>query len=485
MNSTKSKIPATAIYEFINRLDKANIPMHALILMHQGKLDYEGYYAPYQKNMLHRMFSICKSLNALAIGLLEADGMLTLDDKIVDYFPDKVPVNVHPYITEMTIRDMLMMRSCHASTTYKYDRNLEWVESFFTVAPTHRPGKVFRYDTSASHVLCTLVQRLSGQNMLDFLKDRVLRKIGWSRESYVLLNEFGDLQGGSGLMCTPMDLALLGQLLLQHGSWEGEQLLPRDFVDIATSNLTSTAMTGPITGELPGYGYQIWRGERNNFILYGLGGQFVICMPDYDLVCVTCADTQGMSGSNRVIFDSFYETILNALDSEKSDGSPICLTNGGYTSAKCLQDITQNLHLKSVCERFQVLPSEKTCQSQINGRIFNFEKNTYDFTKFQLCFDDNKQGKLFYDYNGQHCELSFGLLQCIGSRFPVYDMYCGTSGGWIGPDTFLIHCQLLDTSVGTVWFEICFGESDVSVFMRKVEETLFKEYTDTLYGTCR
>ena len=320
--------------------------------------------------------------------------------------------------------------------------------------------------------------------MLDFLKDRVLRKIGWSEESYVLLNQFGDLQGGSGLMCTPMDLALLGQLLLQHGCWDGEQLLPRDFVDIATSNLTSTAMTGPSTGELPGYGYQIWYGEKNNFVLYGMGGQFAICMPDYDLVCVTCADTQGIGGANRLIFDSLYETILPALDMVKAGTYPMSLVEGGYTSAQRLQDMTQNLHQKTVSERFSVLSPENTCQEQINGMIFNLEKNINNFTNVQLSFDTVNQGKLAYDYAGQHCVLPFGLSQCIGSTFPVYNMYCCTSGGWVSPDTFLIHCQLLDTSVGTVQFELCFSDNNVSVFLKKLEETLFIEYTGALYGTC-
>lgn len=484
MNMLKSGIPAEAVCEFINRLEKAGVPMHALLLMRHGELVFEGYYAPYKKNMLHRMFSICKSLNALAIGLLEADGKLSLEDKIVKYFPDKVPADVHPFIAEMTIRDMLMMRTCHASTTYKHNWNFEWVESFFTVTPTHRPGKVFRYDTSAAHVLCTLVQRLTGQNMLDFLKDRVLRKIGWSEKSYVLLNQFGDLQGGSGLMCTPMDLALLGQLLLQHGNWQGEQLLPAAFVDMAISNLTSTAMTGPSTGELPGYGYQIWCGSRNDFVLYGMGGQFAICLPDYDLVCVTCADTQGFGGGNRMIFDSLYDTILPAIDMVSAGTYPMPLMEGGYTAVERLSDMQNSLHLKALCERIPALKSAETCQTQINGRQYHLEENTYGFTNFKLEIDDETRlGTLSYTYNEHQCTLNFGLSQCIAGTFPVYNMFCCTSGAWIGANTFLISCQLLDTSVGTVQFELSFSEDNICIFTKKIEETLFTEYTVPLFGT--
>ncbi len=477
-------IPEEALCEFLDRMNKTNIPLHALLIMRHGKLVLESYYAPYDPHMLHRMFSICKSLNALAIGLLEADGKLSLDDFIVDYFPDKLPKQVHPYIAQMTIRDMLMMRTCHAATTYKYDLDYEWVKSFFTVEPTHQPGKFFRYDTSASHVLCALVERVSGQKMLDFLIERVLNKIGWSQEAYVLPNQFGDLQGGSGLMCTPKDLLLLGQLLLQHGEWQGEQLLPRDFVDTATSNLSPTFMTGPIPSEMQGYGYQIWRGERNNFVLYGMGGQLVICMPDYDMVVVTCADTQGIGGGNQLIYQHLYDTLLPAMDAFALGAYPMTLQEGGYTAYDRLQDKLSSLHIKAVCEEITVLPATQTCQKAIHQQVYHLAANEQGFETICLSFEEeNRTGLLQYSLNGELCELAFGLEKCLLGNFPVYHMKHCSSGGWLTPNLFFLKCYLLDTSLGSIRFEFSFGEQDISVSMRKVEETLFNEYDGFLYGT--
>lgn len=159
--------------------------MHSFLLMRHDTLIAEGYYAPYQKDTLHRMFSISKSFTSIAIGLLEAEGKLSLDDPIVSYFPDKIPANVHPWIAAMTIRDMLMMRTCHAATTYKVDMKSDWVESFFTVPPTHPAGKLFHYDTSSAHTLSALVERLSGMPMLDYLKEK-LSVLEFSDESYML-----------------------------------------------------------------------------------------------------------------------------------------------------------------------------------------------------------------------------------------------------------------------------------------------------------
>lgn len=473
-----------ALCELLKRLTNANIPLHALLISRHGKLIMEGYFAPYEKNTLHRMFSVCKTLNALAIGLLEAEGKLSLADRIIDYFPDKVPETIHPFIQSMTIRDLLMMRTCHSSTTYKYDTEAEWVESFFTAHPTHKPGTVFRYDTSSAHVLCCLVQRLSGQTMLDYLKDRVLRKIGWSEESYVLLNSFGDLQGGSGLMCTPMDLLLLGQLLLQNGKWNKEQLLPKNFVKTAISHLSATTMTGPSTHELPGYGYQIWRGEQDNFVLYGLGGQFVICFPRYQLVCVTNADTQNMAGIHRVLFDCIYDTLLPAIDLFEQGKYPMPLMEGGYTAYDRLQDYLKSLHIKAVCEETHCLHPQDTCQADIINNTYSFSKNEWNYKDICLSFDEtNESGCLTYTYQNHFCQLYFGTKQCQKGIFPVYNMVYYGSGGWISPNTFFIKCHLADTSVGSIRIELCFTDRDIHVFLHKVEETMFQEYLGELYGS--
>ena len=247
-------IPADSIHRFLDRLETYQVPMHSILLLRHDKLVAEGYFAPCSADSLHRMFSICKTLNAIAIGILAADGKLKLSDAIAGYFPDKLPEQVHPWIASMTIRDLLMMRTCHASTTYKHDIKKEWVESFFTTPPSHKPGTVFHYDTSASHVLCALVERLSGKPLLDFLRERIFDAIGWSKASYVLKNDFGDSQGGSGLMATSRDLLLLGYLLLKKGKIEEKQLLPEEFIEEMTSNLTPNALTGGVISERQGYG---------------------------------------------------------------------------------------------------------------------------------------------------------------------------------------------------------------------------------------
>lgn len=140
------------------------------------------------------MYSISKSFTSIAIGLLIDEGKLSFDDKICDYFQDKLEKETPSYIKEITIRDMLKMATAHKSTTYKqYDGN-DWVKSFFVLEPSHMPGTVFSYDTSSSHVLAALVERLSGKSILDYLRDKFLNEIGFSKEARWLKDPKGFLK---------------------------------------------------------------------------------------------------------------------------------------------------------------------------------------------------------------------------------------------------------------------------------------------------
>ncbi len=310
-------ISSKKILNILKELDQKEVPMHSLIIMRKDKLIFEKYYAPYEANTLHRMFSITKSFTALAIFLLAQEGRLSLDDRICDYFPEYVTADTHEYIRMMTIRNLLEMRTCHASTTYNVNMKSDWVESFFIVPPTHKPGTVFHYDTSAAHTLCALAEKLTGGDMLDYLKDRLLKHVDFSTNSYLVKDPFGVSIGGSGLMATPMDILKVLYILDKEGTircsdGQVRTLLSKELIEEATSNISDTLMTGPLPSESQGYGMQIWRNEKGGFVMYGMGGQLAISIPSEDILVMTTADTQGMQGGNQVIYDTMYSNLTDA-----------------------------------------------------------------------------------------------------------------------------------------------------------------------------
>lgn len=451
--------------------------MHSILLLHKDKLIAEGYYAPYTADTLHRMFSISKSFTSIAIGLLEAEGKLALSDKICGYFPEYVSDDTHPWILEMTIRDMLMMRTCHAATTYKLNMQSDWVESFFTVAPTHPAGKLFHYDTSSAHTLCALVEKLTGMDMLSYLKKK-LAPLGLSDESYMIKDPFGVSMGGSGLVAKPMDILKFGYLILQDGVLDGKPLIPAEYIHAATANLTPTKMTAPLPSEACGYGYQIWRNERGGYVCYGMGGQFIIFLPEYNLICVTTADTQGMAGGNQLIYDALYDEIVTNIATEP-------LPN----------DISAQQDLAALLQNLSIMPLNGTlsspCTGKISGKQYSLIENANDFSKLSVEFTNSSlsgdiptQGILRFTLHKKDCELHFGLgnLQC--GIFPLYGMKYAASGEWLSENTLYIRAHIIDEYVGSVRFEITFNDNNVTVFMKKVEESLFSEFNGHLYGTC-
>lgn len=467
----QTDIPSDRIVHLLERLERKQIPMHSFLLMHRDKLICECYYSPVNADTLHRMFSITKSFTAIAIGLLADEGRLSLDDRIVDYFPEKVPENVHPYIAEMTIRNMLMMRTCHEKTTYKLDMASDWVESFFTTLPTHPAGTVFHYDTSSAHTLCALAEKLSGTDMLTYIKKK-LAPVGFSEESYLLKDPFGVSIGGSGLVATSLDMLKFGMFLYREGNIDGEQLLSASYIKEATSCLTATAVTAPLPSEACGYGMQIWRTQKNGYVCYGMGGQLIIILPDYELICVTTADTQGIGGGNQQIYDALYEEILPYI---------------GTASASGMGEHSQ--YENFIASRTLYIPAgQKNCglSEKISGKRFliknsdSFSSLQIDFCQISAC--EKVSGHITFEYQGKPYKIVFGMGYPETGTLPLYSFYYAASGVWLADDTLYVRINIIDSCVGSIHFQFSFQGNRMTLFMRKQEESLLEEFTGHLVG---
>lgn len=459
-------IPSNSIIQLIKRLQNRQIPMHSLLLMHDDKLVFEGYYAPYSADSLHRTFSISKNFTSIAIGLLIDEGKIALDDPIIQYFPEKLPENVHPWIAQMTIRDMLMMRTCHESTTYKIDMSSDWVKSFFTTPPTHPSGMLFHYDTSSTHTLCALAEKLTGCDMLDYIKKK-LDILGFSKDSYMIKDPFGVSMGGSGLVALPLDLMKFGYFIAHRGLVLGKQLLSPSYIDMAVSPLTATYMTAPLPSEAQGYGLQFWRNEKNGFTCYGMGGQLIIYLPDYRLICVTTADTQSIQGGNQQIYDALYEEILPHIQNNPLPRD--------QRAEQCLHDLCASLAIKPL----ESAPAPKTL-CEINNKAFHVKTENSDFQSFRVGFQDDI-GTLSFTCRQTPYEIQFGMGTMQTGVFPIYNQKYAASGAWLFDGSLLVEAHIIDAYVGRVQFLLSFRNDELVIFMSKKEESLFQEFNGHLY----
>ena len=243
---------ATRVENFVSRLKRESVCMHGFILDVRGEVKATAYYPPFEEGKAHRMYSVSKSMTALAIGLLLDEGKISLDDRIADCFRDFLPEKPDARLMRLKIRDMLRMATCYRATVYR-ETDDDWTKPFFTAASTHEPGTVFHYDTGCSQVLAALVARLTGQQVMDYLTARVFTPLGANDEKHWLRDPAGTCQGGTGLCMSLRDLHKVTRLVMDGG----RGILPEWFCrEMTKKHIDNCLCTNE--EERYGYGWQVW-----------------------------------------------------------------------------------------------------------------------------------------------------------------------------------------------------------------------------------
>ena len=460
-NPEECGIPAEAVRAMEARMERLGIRMHGYLLLKGKNILAERYWEPYNQYTNHRMYSVTKSLVALAVGLLQREGKLSLDDKICSYFPEMLPEGgAHPWCGEMTIRDMLTMRTCYASTTYKrYEGS--WTESFFRVKPDHVPGTVFSYDTSSSHTLAALIEKLTGMDMLDYLREKAFNRLGFSKEAYVIKDSYGVSQGGSGLMCTLRDMASAAYLCNQGGILEGEELLPPDFLREAVCCQVPTDLQ-PTLDEQCGYGYMIWKPREEGFVFYGMGGQLAVCFPKLDFCFVTMADTIGNPAGLQMIYDCFYDTVYPCAAKDwKGNQAERGLLERGVSFGEQLSQYEAELSAGFEKREAQI---RKSSQKQ----IYTFYENPMECKEVSF---DWEESTMTLVWENKEWKLSFGE-EWVCQKLPGTDYDCRCRGIW-KQGHFVLWCYVTDEEQGHVAMDFAWKDERLSVRMKNTGEEFF------------
>ncbi len=462
-------IPAQAVTDFEGRVMASGVHLHGFMFLQGRKILAEKYYAPYSRESLHRMYSITKSFVALAIGLLEREGRLRLEDRICDYFPEYTKdTDMYPWCAEMTIEDMLSMRTCYGATTYKIYDSEDWTKSFFRVEPDHIPGTVFSYDTSSSHTLAALVEKLTGMKMLDYLREKALRELGFSEEAYVIPDGVGVSQGGSGMMSTLRDVACAAYLCNHYGWLEERELLPEAYIRKATSNLVPTDLQ-PVQDEQCGYGYFFWMPRAEGFCMYGMGGQLALCFPKKDFCLLTMADAIGNQAGLQVIYDCFYHFVYPYLQDRPQDnprafedtcksGKPVSTGGDGHRvkeprpEAAGMPDGTARYRFYANAMNFTAMTYGSRGREPQSGR---------EVMELRLCRGAD-----------EYC-FSFYVGAWRDGIFPNSNMRCQCRGDW-KQGHLIFQVYLVDEEQGHLILDIVFRDKRLGMRAGSTNEPYFK-----------
>ncbi len=382
-------IPSSAILGFVDAVEKDPGNIHSFMLLRHGNVVSQGWWDPYEPDRQHMLYSLSKSFTSTAVGFAVAEGLLTVDDRVIDYFSDDLPPDISDNLAAMRVHDLLTMTTGHAEDTLIHVREQEdgnWARAFLSLPVEYEPGTHFLYNSGATYMLSAIVQQLSGQTLVDYLTPRLFEPLGIQDPVWETCPR-GINTGGWGLSLATDDIARFGQFCLQQGKWQGQQLLSAEWVSAATSFQVPNAGSGmgdndddSLNDWAQGYGYQFWRCRHNVYRGDGAFGQFCIVMPDQDAVLAITSGVEVMQS----VLDQVWVHLLTAMSDDplpedvaaqqalhaKLSGLTLPFPEGAESSA---------LAAKVSGQHYQTEPN----QQGINGLSFVFagDKSVLTFEK--------------------------------------------------------------------------------------------------------
>ncbi len=376
-------IPSQAILDFMDRFEQEGIELHSFSIFRGGRQIAAAHAKPFEAESLHRLQSAGKTVVGLAVLFCVQEGRIGLEDRVTQYLTEYLPPDMDEKFTRLTLYDLLTMRSGHAKDTFHEMQCTDnWNREFFSLPLDYEPGTHWVYNNGIPHVLATLVEKVSGQILPEYLKPRFLDPLG-------IHMTYGFNQQGEydpAVTClSPASFAKFTLFFLQKGQWEGKQLLRADLVEMSGKALVPNWDNDRTDADSHcGYGFQIWHNEVGGFRIAGGGGQYGLIYPEKDMAVVTMAFTPVKYN----LIPSFVKETFYFKAQEKP------LPEDPKTYAQ-LQDRIQRFSLVS---RFGT--SQSSTGRAVDGKTFTFGENSLGLESIALHLQDPGFAQITARQNG-------------------------------------------------------------------------------------
>ena len=317
-------VSSEGILTFLDSASISRHEFHSFMFLRHGKVIAEGWWNPYNKELKHTLYSTSKSFTSSAVGFAVNEKRLTVYDNVISFFPKDLPDSVSPFLAEMTIKNLLTMSAGQQPdpTFNVVVKDSNWVKSFLALPVVNKPGTKFLYNTLATYMLSAIVQKVTGEKIIDYLRPRLFEPLGIEEIDWEV-DPHGINTGGWGLRVKTEDMAKFGQLYLQKGMWNGKQILPAAWIEEATTFKIDQAPDAPQSRKdssdwMQGYCYQFWRCRNNAFRADGAYGQYIIVMPDKDAVIAIQAESPDMQDEINLVWKFLLPSIKDTKMPENS-----------------------------------------------------------------------------------------------------------------------------------------------------------------------
>ncbi len=361
---------------FLDEAERKDLGLHSLMILRHGQVTAEGWWDLYGPTQPHMLFSLSKSFCATAAGLAVSEGLLSLDDQVWSFFD--VPAEVGPNLDALLrVRDLLSMSTGHAEDTTGRMRDGaggDWVKDFLAQPLAYTPGTHFVYNSGATYMVSAIVQKVTGQTVLDYLRPRLFEPLGIANPTWENSPQ-GINTGGWGLSITTEDIARFGQLYLQKGIWQGKRLLPEQWMAEATSKQVSNG-DDPNSDWAQGYGFQFWRCRHDAYRGDGAFGQFCVVLPEQDAVVAMTAGSRDLGGVLNLVWDH----LLPAMQSSPLPADPATQAQMAARLANLSLNAPEGKYSSPTAARVSgstyLFSQDAGADSSITAAIWDFHEDT-------------------------------------------------------------------------------------------------------------
>jgi CubicO group peptidase (beta-lactamase class C family) len=415
-------VSTAAILDFLEAAGKSEHEFHSFMMVRHGQVIAEGWWSPYSADLNHMLYSLSKSFTSTAIGLAVTEGRLKVEDPVISFFPDDLPGNISENLAALKVKHLLTMSVGHAKdSTPVITPTDNWVKAFLALPIENPPGGTFLYNSGATYMLSAIVQKLTGQKVIDYLGPRLFQPLAIEGMTWETCPR-GINTGGWGLAIQTEGLAKFGQLYLQKGVWNGKPILPAAWIEEATTfKIQQPVEAGKDLEEVKkisewhqGYCYQFWRTRHDCYRADGAYGQYTFVMNNQDAVICITGETGNMAGE----FDLIWQYLLPAM---KENTLP--------------PDPAAQARLKQKLASLTVLPPKAQATSpvaaKISGKTFKIEGGA-DVQSVSFKFRGDACTFTLKDARGEH-PLTCGIEKWMDGKTDMPGTPPKLTAGALGP----------------------------------------------------
>lgn len=405
-------VPSRVVEELIEELNKVGMELHSMRLLRHGKLYAEAYWEPYAADVPHIMFSLSKSFTSTAIGFAVQEGLMSLDEKLVDIFPEYVPENPSENLLKAEVRHLLMMGCGHEEEIDNLGRDSgNWISDFMEQPFVFEPGTKFMYNTAGTNMLCAILKKKAGVQLTEFLRPRLFDPLEMKGEIKCDVLPDGTEAGGYGYKHTTENLSRFFQFVANKGSWQGKQLLNKEWFDLALSKQIENKGCGnPAPDWCQGYGFQFWMCQPEGVVRGdGAFGQYGIVMQNQDAVVIFTSSELDMQIMETVIWKKLLPAMQDSPLPENDDDFKRLQYVLGHTKLDTMTSV-RGWHLESVLNDLKLeTVAEITAFTNIVGGFGIFEQDSGRLKSLGFDISENGKAYLLVEESERSYKLDLGM----------------------------------------------------------------------------